>query len=100
MKVTEVNLTPIKPHDGLVAFASCVIDGAIFCGSIAIRVCPDGTYRLLYPTKKMGNSNMGVYHPINRAASKAIENAIFEKCNEVFNQGSGEIVYGYSTNYD
>ena len=30
MKVSEVNVVPIRPKDGLVAFASCVIDDSLY----------------------------------------------------------------------
>ena len=100
MRVTEVNLTPIKPRGGLIAFASCVIDGAIFCGSIAVYVRPNGSFRLLYPVKKMGNSDMSIYHPINHEASNNIESASLKKCDEIFNQKSEGIAYGHSSYYD
>jgi hypothetical protein len=28
MVVSEINITPVKPTDGLVAFASCVVTGS------------------------------------------------------------------------
>ena len=91
MKITEVNLTPVHPKGGLVAFASCVLDGNIYLSSIAVYVRPSGTYRLLYPAKKVGAINMDIFHPINRAASKEIEAAIIQKCNEVFDVKSYEV---------
>jgi len=84
MRVNEVNITPVKPNKGLVGIASVVIDGNVYLNSIAVYVKLDGSYRLLYPTKIVGNKSLGLFYPINREASKAIENAIFQKCNEVF----------------
>ena len=89
MKISEVGITPIKPQNGLVGFASMVIDGNIYLGSIAVYVKPDGSYRLLYPAKKTGNKQMDIFHPINYFASKEIEKAIFDKCKKVF-EGSNE----------
>lgn len=85
MYVSEVNITPIKPTEGLIAFASVVVDGSLYLGSIAVYTRPDGTYRLLYPTKKVGEKLVNLFHPISREASKNIEYVIFKKCNEIFN---------------
>lgn len=82
--ITEVNVTPIRPQAGLVAFASVVLEKSIYLSSIAIYTRPDGSYRLLYPTKKLGGQTMNLFHPISREASKKIEAAVFKKCNEIF----------------
>lgn len=84
MFVTSINIFPVKPKDGLIAFASIVIDDSLYLGSIAIYTRPDGSYRLLYPTKKVGDRSMDIFHPISRSASKQIEELIFEKCDEIF----------------
>ena len=98
MIVTEVNIVPIKPREGLVAFASCVINNEMFCGSIAVYARPDGSYRVLYPAKKMKGSDLSIYHPINREASKEIERAICEKCEEIFSERCNEgVIYGYGS---
>ena len=91
MQITEVNLTPIQPKDGLIGFASFVLNGSFYMGSIAVYVRPDGTFRLLYPTKKVGEADIGVFHPINKKTSKTVEQAIFEKCDEIFNKRSCEV---------
>ena len=78
----------MKPVNGLVAFASVVIDGDLYLSSIAIYTKLDGSYRLLYPTKNVGQRLLNIFHPINREASHAIEQAVFEKCNEIFKNDS------------
>ena len=84
MVVSEVNITPVKPNRGLIAFASIVVDGNIYLTSIAVYTKLDGSYRLLYPTKNIGNKPLGLFYPINRETSKAIEEAVFKRCDEVF----------------
>lgn len=70
---------PIKPKDGLVAFASLVLDGCLFLGSIGIYMRLDGSgYRITYPTKPVGGRNLHIFHPINRELGTAIERAILE----------------------
>jgi len=93
MVITEINIVPIKPKDGLIGFANIVVDGNLRLNSIAIYTRPDGTYRLLYPTKLAGGKALNVYHPINRTASNVIEQAIFEKCEEVFERSNNDRYY-------
>lgn len=88
MIISEINITPIKPQDGLIAFASIVVDGHLYLSSIAIYTRLDGSYRLLYPTKKLGERILNLFHPISRDASKQIENAIFKKCEEIFEKSN------------
>ena len=98
MKISEVNLTPVKPNNGLVAIASVVIDQSIYLNSIAVMTKLDGSYRLLYPTKNIGNRSINIFHPINQATSRAIEKAVFEKCDELFSERSNDDRYN-QTNY-
>jgi DNA-binding cell septation regulator SpoVG len=84
MYVSEINITPVKPQGGLIAFASVVIDESLYLSSIAVYTRPDGSYRLLYPTKKLGERFVNLFHPISRETSKQIEVAIFKKCEEIF----------------
>ena len=86
MKITEIQITPIKPKDGLVAFASVVVEDSLFMGFIGVYTRLDGLgYRLTYPTKRMGDNSVNIYHPISKEASKAIEQAVFQKLKELFN---------------
>ncbi len=83
--ISEINVIPIKPHDGLVAFASCVIDNKLYVGSIGIMTRPDGNFRLLYPTKKIGDKNINLFHPIKKEFGKQIELEILQKFEDVMN---------------
>ena len=96
MVVSEVNVTPVKPNNGLIAIASVVIDDSIYLNSIAVYTKLDGSYRLLYPTKRVGNKSVGYHYPINRPISRQIEYAVFKKCSELF-QGSSDDRHGKNT---
>ena len=86
-QVSEVQIKIVKPRDGLVGFASLVLDGKLYLSSIGIFTKLDGTgFRLTYPTKKVGMNDMQIYHPINKEAGEAIEEAVISKANEVFSQ--------------
>lgn len=73
--VTEVTIIPIKPKNGLVALASCVVNG-FYLGSIGIYTKLAGGYRLTYPTKKVGTHSINIYHPINKETGDTVEQAI------------------------
>lgn len=95
MVVSEVNVVPVKPSNGLVAFASCVIDGQLYIGSLGVHRKLDGSgYRITYPTKKIGAGQLNYYHPLTKEAGKRIELAITTKCREVLE--GGDDYGGYS----
>lgn len=84
MEITEVQLTPIKPKDGLVAFASVVIDNNLYLGSIGVYARLNGKgYRITYPKKLTANKDLDIYHPINRVAGQLIEKAITNKATQL-----------------
>ena len=86
-KITEIEITPVKPRGGLIAFASFLIDEKFYVSSIAIFTKIDGTgYRLVYPTKKVGNKNLNIFHPINSGVGKIIDEVVIRKVNELFNE--------------
>jgi len=54
-KVTEVQIKVIKPKEGLLGFASLVLNDSLYLSSIGIYGRLDGSgYRITYPTKKVG----------------------------------------------
>jgi stage V sporulation protein G len=84
MQVTEVDIAFVKPKDGLLAFASVVLDDQLYLGSIAIhRKLVGSGYRLTYPTRKVGEAQFNIFHPIRRPLAAAIEQAILEKLKDV-----------------
>jgi len=86
-KITEVQIIPIKPNSGLIAFVSLVLNGNLFLGSIGLHSKLDGSgYRLTYPTKAIGDKGINIYHPINKKLSKEIEEAVFSKYSEIINK--------------
>lgn len=85
MTVTEINIIPIKPKDGLIGFASVVLENSLYLGSIGLYSRLDGTgYRITYPTKKVAEKDLNIYHPINRDLSQEIERAVTQKARELF----------------
>jgi stage V sporulation protein G len=85
-KITEVTIIPIKPKNGLVALASCVIDDKLYLGSIGIYTKLKGGYRLTYPNKKVGENAINLYHPITKDCGDTIEKAIVDKYEELMTE--------------
>lgn len=86
ISVSEIQIIPIKPRNGHVAFASCVINGNIYIGDIAIHtsISIPGEYRLLYPTRKLPNGKqISCVHPITKEAGETIQRAIISKYREL-----------------
>lgn len=71
--ITEVQIKRVEEINGLVAFASFVINGCIYLSGIAIhkKLSADG-YRLTYPSKKA----FSIFYPINRETSYLIEEKV------------------------
>jgi len=77
--ITEVTIIPIKPRNGLVALASCVIDNKFYICSIGVYTRLNGGYRLTYPNKKSKDSAINIFHPINKECGDCIEKAVIDE---------------------
>ncbi len=96
MKITEIQITPIKPMNGLVAFASCLLNDGLYLGSIGIVTKLEGGYRLVFPTKKVGSKNINIFHPINKETGQQLEQKIISKFKDVMNQNNDRHYSNYS----
>ncbi len=84
MLITEVEIDFVKPKDGLIAFASIILEGQLYLSGIAIHRKLDGSgHRLTYPTRKLKDSQVNIFHPIRKLLSVAIEQAVFQKLKDV-----------------
>ena len=81
LTVTEVEIIPVKPRGGLVAFASCVVNDQLYLGNIGIHTRPDGSgYRLVFPVKVLPNGKqLQCVHPVNQEAGDLLLQAIVRK---------------------
>lgn len=87
MNIAEIQIVPIKPQNGLVAFVSFVLDNNLYLSSIGIITRPEGGYRLAYPTKKVGIRNINIFHPISKAFAESIEKEVIAKFEDVMKNG-------------
>jgi DNA-binding cell septation regulator SpoVG len=81
LKIDEVEIYPVRPRGGLVAFASCVINGSLYLGNMAIHTRADGRgYRLVFPDKTLPNGKLiQCVHPVTREAGELLLQAIVSK---------------------
>jgi DNA-binding cell septation regulator SpoVG len=82
LEITEIQIIPVKPHNGLLAFASAVLNNQFYISNIAIHTSFSSStgYRLVYPDKTLANGKrIQCFYPINRAAGENISNAIINK---------------------
>ena len=87
MKVTEVDLSFVKPQNGLIAFASVVLGDQLYLTGMAVHRKLDGSgYRLTYPTRRVGDTQFQVFHPIRKGLGLAIEQAVFAKLKDVLSK--------------
>ncbi len=84
--ISEIQFYPVKPKDGLLGFVSFVLDDKFWMGSVAVFSRPDGRYRLVYPTRKVGGQNINIFHPINQKAGQEVETAVSEKVAELLSE--------------
>lgn len=85
MKVSKVEIIPIRPKNGLVGFASLELDDELFLSSIGVHKKLNGHgYRITYPTKCGGSSNSNLFHPISSDLSREIQEMISHKAINLF----------------
>lgn len=80
--VSEIQIIPVKPKEGLVAFASCVINNQFFIGNLTIHSsfsASDG-FRVVYPTKVLHNgTSLNIVYPINKETGVIIQRRLVEE---------------------
>jgi DNA-binding cell septation regulator SpoVG len=81
VEVSEVKIRLVdEGGDGLVGWASCVVNGALYLNNIAVRRGRDGEFLLTYPSKRSRSDQKYFYfNPITREAKRVIDEAILGK---------------------
>jgi len=94
MQISEINISIIKPKNGLLGFVSMVLNGEFYISGIAVHQKLNCSgYRLTYPTRKSGDKNFDLFHPINKQTSSIIENAVFKELKDVMNKVDNNVRY-------
>ncbi|MDE2222753.1 MAG: septation protein SpoVG family protein [Candidatus Omnitrophica bacterium] len=86
LEISEIQIVPIRAQNGLVAFASCVINKQFYIGNIAIHsTFSEDEFRLVYPTRVLANNRAtSCVHPINKETGDAMRFAICKAFKELF----------------
>ena len=75
--ISEIQIIPIKPRNGLLAFCSFVINNHFYVGDVAIYSRLDGGYRLVYPAKVLiSGIKVNCFHPLNSVVASEIEKQV------------------------
>ncbi len=80
--ISEIQVSPIRPSNGLVAFASCTISNSFYVGSIGVDTAPNHStgYRLVFPTKKLASGKqVPCFYPFRKDVEEAVTKAIVSK---------------------
>lgn len=91
--IKEIQILPVKPDKGLVAFASFILFESIYCSSVGIFTRPEGGYRLLYPNKKVGSKAINIFHPITKEIGNLIEKEVIKALKDVMKNDRYNITY-------
>jgi len=76
--LSDIEIIPIRPQQGLLAFCTFVLNGDFFVGDVSIYSRLSGSgYRLVYPAKTLPNgAKINTFHPINKEAAQAIDEQV------------------------
>ena len=82
LTISEIQIVPVKPNNGLVAFATAIINNQFYIAHIAIYSAPTVPlgYRLVYPDKTLSNGKrVDCFHPVTQESGKEVSRAIISK---------------------
>jgi hypothetical protein len=85
--VNEIQIIPVKPKDGLIAFCSFVLFDSLYCSSVGVFTRPSGGYRLVYPTKRVGTRDIDIYYPVTREIGLVIEEEVTKVIQDLMKNG-------------
>lgn len=77
--ISQIEYIPIKPRAGCMGFVSFVLNGNLYCGSVAVYSRPEGGIRLVWPKVNNKGVQYPTVHPINQELTQAIERAVRER---------------------
>ena len=82
LRISDIQIMPLIPKDGLVAIASFIVNECLFIGDVAIFTTfknPLG-FRLCYPDKILRNGKrINCVYPITKEAGRIISEAVIDK---------------------
>jgi DNA-binding cell septation regulator SpoVG len=81
LEISEVKIRLVDDSaDGLLGWASCVVNGVLFVNNIAVRRTEEGQLVLVYPsTRSRRDQKYFYFNPITHEAKRALDEAILGK---------------------
>lgn len=82
LEISEIQIVPLRPQNGLVAFVSAVINNQFYIGNIAIYTSPSSAsgFRLVFPNKKLASGQVvACFFPISKEAEQQVTSAIVKR---------------------
>lgn len=82
LQISEIQIIPIKPQNGLVAFCSVVINFQFYVGNLGLYSSPSSPsgFRVTFPTKKLASGKVvDCFHPITQEAGRIVSEAIIKE---------------------
>jgi DNA-binding cell septation regulator SpoVG len=78
LEISEVKIRLVdETADGLLGWASCVVNGVLFLNNIAIRASANGPLVLVYPsTRSRSDQRYFTFNPITHEAKAVLDEAI------------------------
>ena len=85
--ITKVEIIPIIPKQGHIAFANVVFEDKLALNGIGIHTCLSRQgYRLVYPNKQLPNGKIvQLYYPLNKETAKEIQDTVISQYEELLN---------------
>lgn len=80
MQITKVQIRKIIPKEGLVGFASFILDDSLYIGNVGIfsRLNKDN-YRLIFPEKKVNKKKISIFYPLTTEFYYKLEDIVNEE---------------------
>lgn len=88
LRINEVSIEPVDPKDGLIGFASFVVNGDIKINSIGVHTCPTSSIgiRLVFPQKEYRENKINTVYPINCATYEVMAVAVSSAYRDLMNK--------------
>lgn len=86
LRISDIQIMPLIPKDGLVAIASFIINRCLFIGDVAIFTSFKNSlgFRLCYPDKILRNGKrINCVYPITKEAGRAISEAVVNEYRKI-----------------
>ena len=83
MTITRVKIKKTVPKNGLVGFASIILNDCLHIGNIAIfsRLNKTGKIRLVFPEKKVNEKTISFVYPVSSEFYFQLEKVVEDKMN-------------------